>query len=80
MCLILGVMIVKYVSSGFEGPWTFSPTTMTNAYYTLLVDEKWQWRKWGGPKQYEDAKTKVRHRKHKTPLSISDEPFLTAQT
>ncbi|KAI2468099.1 heme peroxidase [Annulohypoxylon bovei var. microspora] len=44
--------------SGFEGPWTFSPTVLTNDYYTLLLDEKWQFRKWNGPKQYEDAKTK----------------------
>ncbi|KAF8320800.1 heme peroxidase [Clavulina sp. PMI_390] len=45
--------------SGFDGPWTFSPTTFTNDFYTLLANEKWQWRKWSGPKQYEDAKTKT---------------------
>ncbi|KAK8138701.1 ascorbate peroxidase [Apiospora sp. TS-2023a] len=44
--------------SGFDGPWTFSPTVLTNDYYTLLLDEKWQIRKWDGPKQFEDAKTK----------------------
>ncbi|KAB2575097.1 peroxidase [Lasiodiplodia theobromae] len=44
--------------SGFDGPWTFSPTTLTNDYFRLLLDEKWQWRKWSGPKQFEDAKTK----------------------
>lgn len=44
--------------SGFEGPWTFSPTTFTNDYFKLLLDEKWSWRKWNGPKQYEDVKTK----------------------
>ncbi|KAK6841853.1 heme peroxidase [Apiospora arundinis] len=43
--------------SGFDGPWTFSPTVLTNDYYTLLLDEKWHIRKWDGPKQYED-KTK----------------------
>ncbi|KAK8089160.1 putative cytochrome-c peroxidase precursor [Apiospora hydei] len=43
--------------SGFEGPWTFSPTVLTNDYYTLLLDEKWHIRKWDGPKQYQD-KTK----------------------
>ena len=26
--------------SGFDGPWTFSPTMFTNAFYTLLMDEK----------------------------------------
>jgi len=45
--------------SGFEGPWTFSPTTLTNDYYKLLFEEKWVWKKWGGPKQLEDKKTKT---------------------
>ncbi|KAK4610689.1 Cytochrome c peroxidase, mitochondrial [Fulvia fulva] len=45
--------------SGFDGPWTFSPITLTNDYYKLLFEEKWQWKKWGGPKQYEDAGTKT---------------------
>lgn len=45
--------------SGFDGPWTFSPTILTNDFYRLLVEEKWQWKKWNGPKQYEDKKTKT---------------------
>ena len=45
--------------SGFEGPWTFSPTVLTNDYYRLLLDEKWHWKKWNGPKQYEDNTTKT---------------------
>ncbi|BFZ53212.1 heme peroxidase [Savitreella phatthalungensis] len=45
--------------SGFEGPWTFSPTVLTNDYYKLLLDEKWSWKKWNGPKQYEDKTTKT---------------------
>lgn len=44
--------------SGFDGPWTFSPTTLTNDYYKLLIEEKWSWKKWNGPKQFEDVKTK----------------------
>jgi len=32
--------------SGFDGPWTFSPTTLTNDYYKLLLEEKWSYRKW----------------------------------
>jgi cytochrome c peroxidase len=44
--------------SGFDGPWTFSPTTFTNDYYKLLFDEKWSWRKWNGPAQFTDSKTK----------------------
>jgi cytochrome c peroxidase len=44
--------------SGYTGPWTFSPTVLTNDYFKLLVEEKWQWKKWDGPKQFEDTKTK----------------------
>ncbi|KAF3919395.1 Catalase-peroxidase [Orbilia brochopaga] len=40
--------------SGFDGPWTFSPTMLTNDYYKLLLNEKWNWRKWNGPAQFED--------------------------
>jgi cytochrome c peroxidase len=45
--------------SGFDGPWTFSPTMFTNDFFKLLVEEKWNWRKWDGPKQYQDTKTKT---------------------
>ncbi|CEH19442.1 cytochrome c peroxidase [Ceraceosorus bombacis] len=45
--------------SGFDGPWTFSPTTFSNAYYQLLLDEKWNLRKWDGPIQYQDKNTKT---------------------
>jgi cytochrome c peroxidase len=45
--------------SGYTGPWTFSPTVLTNDYFKLLVEEKWQWKKWDGPKQFEDTKTKT---------------------
>ncbi|KAI0081932.1 heme peroxidase [Panus rudis PR-1116 ss-1] len=44
--------------SGFEGPWTFSPTTVTNDYFKLLFNEKWVWKKWDGPKQLEDKSTR----------------------
>jgi len=45
--------------SGFTGPWTFSPTFLTNEYYKLLLNEKWQWKKWNGPPQYEDKTTQM---------------------
>lgn len=45
--------------SGYNGPWTFSPTTLTNDYFKLLIEEKWQYKKWNGPKQFEDVKTKT---------------------
>ena len=44
--------------SGFEGPWTFSPTSVTNEFYKLLLNEKWVWKKWDGPKQLEDKTTR----------------------
>ena len=51
--------------SGFDGPWTFSPTVVTNEYYKLLLNEKWSWRKWNGPKQV---------------CSIPPNPIFTPQT
>ncbi|TGZ78893.1 cytochrome c peroxidase [Ascodesmis nigricans] len=39
--------------SGYDGPWTFSPTMLTNDFFQLLLKEKWQWKKWNGPAQYE---------------------------
>ncbi|KIW34458.1 uncharacterized protein PV07_01236 [Cladophialophora immunda] len=44
--------------SGFDGPWTFSPTVFTNEYFRLLMEEKWGWRKWNGPNQYQDQTSK----------------------
>lgn len=44
--------------SGFEGPWSFSPTVMSNDYYRLLLGEKGNFRKWNGPKQYQDVGSK----------------------
>jgi len=46
--------------SGYWGPWTFAPTTVSNEYFRLLVEEKWTPKKmhegkpWTGPLQYED--------------------------
>lgn len=45
--------------SGYDGPWTFSPTYFTNDFFKLLRDEKWHVKKWDGPKQYEDDTTKT---------------------
>jgi cytochrome c peroxidase len=44
--------------SGYDGPWTFSPTVMTNEYFSLLIEEKWDLRSWSGPKQYQDETSK----------------------
>ncbi|KAK9710614.1 heme peroxidase [Basidiobolus ranarum] len=40
--------------SGFDGPWTTSPTMFTNEYYRLLLEEQWVPKKWNGPFQYVD--------------------------
>ncbi|KAI6650620.1 hypothetical protein LOD99_7670 [Oopsacas minuta] len=36
--------------SGFHGPWTFAPTTFSNEFFRLLLEEKWN----GNP-QFEDS-------------------------
>jgi len=41
--------------SGFEGPWTRAPTTFSNEYFKVLLNEKWTERKWKGPKQFENG-------------------------
>lgn len=33
--------------SGYDGPWTFSPTVLTNDYFKLLLEEKWEFKKVG---------------------------------
>ncbi|KAJ5733252.1 hypothetical protein N7533_013699 [Penicillium manginii] len=43
--------------SGFDGPWDFSPTVFTNEFFRLLVEEKWNQRKWNGPAQFTDKTT-----------------------
>lgn len=45
-------------ASGYDGPWTRAPTTFSNMFYTTLLEEKWQVRKWDGPEQYENAGAK----------------------
>jgi len=43
--------------SGFEGPWTSSPTTFSNSFYTELLEKTWVEKKWSGPKQFQDKET-----------------------
>ncbi|KAF8199796.1 heme peroxidase [Mycena galopus ATCC 62051] len=61
--------------SGFVGPWTFSPTTLTNDYFKLLFSESWVWKKWNGPKQLEDKKTKSLMMLPTDYVVISDKSF-----
>lgn len=41
-------------NSGYDGPWTFSPTMVSNDFFKLLLSEDWKERKWNGPRQYQD--------------------------
>jgi cytochrome c peroxidase len=45
--------------SGFDGPWTFSPTVFSNDFFKLLLEEKWTCRKWDGPKQLQDSSNSI---------------------
>jgi len=40
--------------SGYDGPWTNSPTVFSNDFYVQLLEQKWTPKKWNGPKQFED--------------------------
>jgi len=40
--------------SGFDGPWTNSPTTFSNDFFVQLKERKWTKKKWNGPEQYTD--------------------------
>jgi len=40
--------------SGFDGPWTNSPTTFSNDFFVQLKERKWSKKKWNGPEQFED--------------------------
>lgn len=61
--------------SGFEGPWTFAPTTFSNEYFRLLLEEKWQVRQWKGPKQYEDVRSKTLMMLPSDMALVEDEQF-----
>mmetsp|Transcript_450 Transcript_450/g.1748 ORF Transcript_450/g.1748 Transcript_450/m.1748 type:complete len:127 (-) Transcript_450:314-694(-) len=41
-------------ASGYSGPWTPTPTLLTNSYYNLILNLPWTVKKWDGPLQYED--------------------------
>ncbi|TPX56834.1 hypothetical protein PhCBS80983_g04250 [Powellomyces hirtus] len=40
--------------SGYDGPWTHTPTRFSNQYYKLLTTVNWVKRDWDGPLQYRD--------------------------
>ncbi|KAL1499484.1 hypothetical protein AB1Y20_011687 [Prymnesium parvum] len=46
-------------ASGYSGPWTPTPTTLTNGYYNLLLNLPWTLKEWDGPMQFEDPSGKL---------------------
>eukprot|EP01084_Bolivina_argentea_P250487 419682_1 len=43
--------------SGFDGPWTRAPTTVSNEFFKRLFDEDWVIKQWSGPQQFVDKAT-----------------------
>ncbi|KAL1934319.1 hypothetical protein VTP01DRAFT_6501 [Rhizomucor pusillus] len=41
--------------SGFDGPWTTTPTRFSNQFYKQLLNNTWVEKKWDGPRQFVDA-------------------------
>jgi cytochrome c peroxidase len=39
-------------ASGYDGPWTPTPTVFNNSYYAILQNLKWVEKEWDGPTQY----------------------------
>ena len=46
-------------ASGYSGPWTPTPTRITNGYFSLLVNVPWTIKEWDGPMQFEDPSGKL---------------------
>lgn len=44
---------------GFEGPWTYTPTYVSNQYYYMLTAELWKVRKWDGPRQFQGSSSQT---------------------
>jgi hypothetical protein len=64
--------------SGFDGPWTRTPLTFNNSYFSLLLNLDWQPRKWDGPLQYEAVSGGWNLMMLPTDMVIRDDPaFLT---
>ena len=46
-------------ASGYDGPWTPTPTMFNNLYFSLINQVNWTKRDWSGPFQYEDDGKKL---------------------
>jgi len=60
--------------SGYDQPWTRAPTTFSNEYFRLLLEETWTPRKWKGPLQYTNSKSGSDLMMLPTDLSLIQDP------
>jgi cytochrome c peroxidase len=44
---------------GFDGPWTYTPTYVSNQYYYMLMAESWKVRTWDGPRQFQGSSSQT---------------------
>ncbi|KAH8896101.1 heme peroxidase [Thozetella sp. PMI_491] len=44
---------------GFDGPWTYNPTALSNEYYYMLLADTWVPREWDGPRQFRGASSQT---------------------
>lgn len=59
--------------SGFEGPWTTTPTRFSNQFFKQLLYEKWVEKKWDGPRQFVDEDDD--QMMLPTDMALLEEPF-----
>jgi cytochrome c peroxidase len=64
-------------ASGYDGPWTFTPTKFNNSYFILLRNLKWIPKSWDGPFQYVDASTGRLMMLPTDLVLLQDEKFMT---
>jgi cytochrome c peroxidase len=66
--------------SGFVGPWTRAPTTLSNEYFRLLLEETWSkkrthlGREWKGPLQFENSETGADLMMLETDMALVSDP------
>ncbi|TVY36172.1 Cytochrome c peroxidase, mitochondrial [Lachnellula subtilissima] len=44
---------------GFDGPWTYTPSSFSNQYYVMLTSDFWKVRNWDGPRQFQGSSSQT---------------------
>ncbi|TVY55387.1 Cytochrome c peroxidase, mitochondrial [Lachnellula cervina] len=44
---------------GFDGPWTYTPSSFSNQYYVMLTSDFWKVRIWDGPRQFQGSSSQT---------------------